>query len=68
MPVERGTTFSVALGYGSDVQGAAAAAEGPLASGFGNLERAYRRGWEEYAGSLKAAPGSVAGDERQRRA
>ncbi|WP_037368163.1 glycoside hydrolase family 15 protein [Amycolatopsis orientalis] len=68
VPVGQDTTFSVALGYGGDAQGAAAAADGSLASGFGNLEQAYRRGWEEYVGSLKAVPGSVAGDERQRRA
>ncbi|MFB9931631.1 glycoside hydrolase family 15 protein [Amycolatopsis halotolerans] len=68
IPVGQDSTFSVALGYGSDAPGAAAAADGSLASGFDTLEQAYRRGWEGYVGSLKAAPGSVAGDERQRRA
>ncbi|WP_370936909.1 glycoside hydrolase family 15 protein [Amycolatopsis sp. cg13] len=68
IPVGQDSTFSVALGYGSDAPGAAAAADGSLASGFDNLEQAYRRGWEGYVGSVKATPGSVAGDERQRRA
>ncbi|WP_406643214.1 glycoside hydrolase family 15 protein [Amycolatopsis sp. WGS_07] len=68
IPVGQDTTFSVALGYGADARSAAAAADGSLGGGFDTLEQAYRRGWEEYAGGLKAAPASVAGDERRRRA
>jgi glucoamylase len=67
------TTFTVALGYGSDAASALAAANASLASGFGDREAAYRgvtpysAGWEGYVKSLRPAPASVAGNTQLRR-
>ena len=54
------TTFTVALGYGSDAASAEAAANASLASGFTDREAAYSGGWEGYVKSLRPAPASVA--------
>jgi len=62
------TTFSVALGFGSDAASATAAANQSLAAGFGNRETVYRSGWESYVNGLRAAPASVASDTGRRRA
>ena len=62
------TTFTVALGFGSDAASATAAANQSLAAGFANRETAYRSGWESYLNGLRAAPASVASDTGRRRA
>ncbi len=68
------TTFTVALGYGSDAASAVAAADGSLAAGFADRERAYRGispysgGWNGYVNVLRAAPASVSSDVLRRRA
>jgi glucoamylase len=68
------TTFTVALGYGSDAASAIAAANGSLSAGFTDREAAYRGispysgGWNGYVNGLRAAPASVSSDTRRRRA
>jgi glucoamylase len=74
------TTFTVALGYGSDsapniaAAKAIAAANGSLAAGFADREAAYRGvspyggGWNGYVNGLHAAPASVSSDTLRRRA
>lgn len=68
------TTFTIALGYGSDVASALAAADGSLAAGFADREHAYRGispyrgGWNGYVNALRAAPASVSSDTLRRRA
>jgi len=62
------TTFTVALGYGSDAPSAIDAANGSLAAGFTDREAAYRGGWNGYVNGLRAAPSSVSGDTLRRRA
>jgi glucoamylase len=68
------TTFTVALGYGSDAASAVAAANGSLAAGFTDREAAYRGilpysgGWNGYVNALRAAPASVVSDTLRRRA
>lgn len=65
------TTFTVALGYGSDAASAEAAANASLASGFTDREAAYRGitpysgGWEGYVKSLRPAPASVASNTQR---
>jgi glucoamylase len=66
------TTFTVALGYGSDAASAVAAANGSLAAGFTDREAAYRGispysgGWNGYINALRAAPASVTSDTLRR--
>ena len=60
------TTFTVALGYGSDAPSAIDAANGSLAAGFTDREAAYRGGWNGYVNGLRAAPSSVSGDTLRR--
>jgi glucoamylase len=66
------TTFTVALGYGSDAASAEAAANASLTSGFTDREAAYRGippysgGWEGYVKSLRPAPTSVASNTQRR--
>jgi glucoamylase len=68
------TTFTVALGYGSDAASAVAAADGSLAAGVADRELAYRGispyagGWNGYVNGLRAAPASVSSDTLRRRA
>ena len=68
------TTFTVALGYGSDAASAVAAANGSLTAGFTDREAAYRGispysgGWDGYVNGLRAAPASVSSDTLRRRA
>lgn len=62
------TTFTIALGYGSDAASALAAANGSLSAGFAAVEAAYRAGWNGYVNALRPAPDSVAADSRRRRA
>jgi glucoamylase len=68
------TTFTVALGYGSDPPSAVAAANASLAAGFTDREAAYRGispcsgGWNGYVNGLIAAPASVSSDTLRRRA
>jgi glucoamylase len=68
------TTFTVALGYGSDAASAVAASDGSLAAGFTDRELAYRGispytgGWNGYVNALRAAPASVGSDTLRRRA
>jgi glucoamylase len=62
------TTFTVALGYGSNAASALAAANGSLEAGFTNREAAYRSGWNSYVNGLGPAPASVSGDTIRRRA
>ena len=62
------TTFTVALGYGSDAASAVAAANGSLTAGFTDREAAYRGGWNGYVNGLRAAPASVSSDTLRRRA
>jgi glucoamylase len=68
------TTFTIALGYGSDAASALAAANGSLTAGFTDREAAYRGispysgGWDGYVNGLRAAPASVSSDTPRRRA
>jgi glucoamylase len=62
------TTFTIALGYGSDAASAIAAANGSLTAGFTDREAAYRRGWDGYVNGLRLAPASVSSDTLRRRA
>jgi glucoamylase len=72
--VNADTTFTVAIGYGSDAASAVAAANGSLAAGFTDREAAYRGilpyggGWNGYVNALRAAAASVASDTLRRRA
>ena len=61
------TTFTVALGYGSDAPSAVAAAEGSLATGFTDREATYRNSWKAYINGLRPAPTSVSTDTLRRR-
>jgi glucoamylase len=61
------TTFTVALGYGSDAASAVAAVSGSLQVGFTTIETAYRSGWDAYVNGLRPAPASVSSDTRRRR-
>jgi glucoamylase len=67
------TTFTSALGYGSDAASALAAADGSLGAGFTDREAAYRgispygEGWNGYVNALRAAPASVSSDTLRRR-
>lgn len=61
------TTFTVALGYGSDEKSAINAANGSLTAGFTDREAAYRRGWNDYVNKLRPAPNSVSSDDQRRR-
>jgi glucoamylase len=61
------TTFTVALGYGSDAASAVAAASGSLAAGFTDREAAYRNGWNGYVDGLRVIPASVSTDTLRRR-
>jgi len=60
------TTFTVALGYGSDAASAIDAANGSLTAGFTDREAAYRGGWNDYVNGLRAAPASVSSDTLRR--
>jgi glucoamylase len=68
------TTFTIALGYGSDAVSAIAAANGSLSAGFTDREASYRGvspytgGWDGYVNGLRAAPASVSSDTLRRRA
>jgi glucoamylase len=62
------TTFTVALGYGSNAASAVSAANGSLTAGFSDREAAYRGGWNRYINGLRAVPASVASDTGRRRA
>jgi glucoamylase len=68
------TTFTIALGYGSDAAAALDAANGSLTAGFTDREAAYRGiapysgGWNGYVHGLRGAPASVASDTLRRRA
>ncbi|MGB2602497.1 MAG: RICIN domain-containing protein [Candidatus Sulfotelmatobacter sp.] len=68
------TTFTVALGYGSDAASAVAAVNGSLSAGFADREAAYRGlapysgGWDGYMNGLRPAPASVSSDTLRRRA
>jgi glucoamylase len=62
------TTFTVALGYGTDAASAVAAANGSLAARFTDREAAYRGGWNNYLAGLRQAPASVSADTLRRRA
>jgi glucoamylase len=68
------TTFTIALGYGSDPASAIDAANRSLTAGFMDREAAYRGisphsgGWEGYVNRLRVAPASVSSDTRRRRA
>jgi glucoamylase len=72
--VGKDTTFTVALGYGSDPPSAIAAANASLTAGFTDREAAYRGispysgGWNGYVNGLRAAPVSVSSDTLRRRA
>ena len=61
------TTFTVALGYGSDAASALAAAEGSLAARFPDRESVYRKGWSDYVDGLRPAPDSMSTDTLRRR-
>jgi glucoamylase len=67
VPVGTDTTFTLALGFGSDRGSAVSAATASLGAGFGSVETAYRSGWNGYLASLSAVPASVAGDALRRR-
>ena len=66
----RDTTFTVALGYGSDAASAIGSAKGSLTAGFSDREAAYRGispysgGWEGYVNGLSAVPASVSSTTR----
>jgi glucoamylase len=62
------TTFTVALGYGSDAPSAINAANGSLTAGFADREAAYSGGWHRYVNGLRVAPASVSRDTLRRRA
>jgi glucoamylase len=68
------TTFTVALGYGSDAASAIGSAKGSLTAGFSDREAAYRGispysgGWEGYVNGLSTAPASVSSTTQLRRA
>jgi len=62
------TTFTLALGFGSDPTSALSAADGSLAAGFAAVQTGYRSGWNAYiAGLTKPVPASVSGDTLRRR-
>jgi glucoamylase len=61
------TTFTVALGYGSNSVSAVAAANDSFAAGFADREAAYRGGWDGYVNGLRPAPTSVSSDNLRRR-
>jgi len=59
-------TMTLAIGFGSDVAGARAAAGSSLAAGFAGAEAGFTTGWADYRKTLNAAPASVAGDAHLR--
>jgi glucoamylase len=63
----RDQTFTLAIGFGRDTAGAAAAAKASLKTGFSAAERSYDAGWAQYLDSLDDPPGSIAGDAGLRR-
>ena len=66
LPVGADSTFTLALGFGTDRAGAAATARASLTRGFAGAETAYRSGWHGYLTGL-TVPASVAADTRRRR-
>ncbi|WP_449064474.1 glycoside hydrolase family 15 protein [Planomonospora algeriensis] len=56
------TTFTLALGFGTDRGAASAAADASLAAGYPAVETAYADGWHAYLDSLEDRPASVTGD------
>jgi len=66
IPVGGDTSFTLALGFGADRGGAAAAANASLSTGFAAAESSYRGGWESYLAG-KPVPAAVAGDTPRRR-
>jgi glucoamylase len=64
-PGNQSTTL--AIGFGQNAGGAAAAAEGSLLAGFAAAETSFTAGWAQYLSSLKDPPASVAGDPGLRR-
>lgn len=57
----RGSTFTLALGFGTSQAGALAAAEGTLATPLSQVELAYEAGWASYDAGLIAPPSQFAG-------
>jgi glucoamylase len=55
--IEIGSSVTLALGFGSSVAGATAAARASLHAGFGAAEQVYVRGWQGYAGTLDTLGG-----------
>src|SRR2546430_271526 len=67
LPIGTDTTFTLALGFAADRNGAAATANASLASGFTTVESGYRSRWNSYLAGLSAAPASVSSDALRRR-
>ncbi|KFZ82142.1 glucoamylase [Amycolatopsis sp. MJM2582] len=61
IPVGTDTTFTLAVGFGSDRGAASANASASLAGGFAAADTAYRSGWNGYLSSLAAVPRSISG-------
>ena len=62
------TTFTLALGFGSDAATALTAANGSLTAGFASLDSSFRAGWNSYVNGLTMpTPASVSGDTLRRR-
>ena len=58
-----GRTMTLALGFGSDADGALAAARTSLGAGFGAADLRYRAGWHEYLRGFRR-PRAAAGHEQ----
>ncbi|MHB1473751.1 MAG: glycoside hydrolase family 15 protein [Dermatophilaceae bacterium] len=62
------TTFTLALGFGSDATTALSAANGSLTAGFASVDTSFRGGWNTYVNGLTMpTPASVSGDTLRRR-
>lgn len=66
IPVAADTTFTLALGFGTDRAAATSTAGASLGGGFAAAESAYRSGWHTYL-SGKTVPSSVSGSADLRR-
>lgn len=66
VPVGSDTTFTLALGFGTDRAAATSAASASLSAGFASAESSYASGWHSYL-TGKTVPASVSGDTTRRR-
>jgi glucoamylase len=59
IPVGTDTTFTLALGFGSDRATASGNASASLSAGFAAANTSYQSGWHSYLASISAPPASV---------